>query len=130
MCILLLGENCINLNYVESVHGAFQVYYIFLLFCMFILLIFESLMLKLQQKVLIHLLKKIIVYKVELCVTFSVFSKSSVNVLSYFHNLKIKKEEKNKRIALGIIPFLSIFHNLLRFYPLPWYLILAFDTKL
>ena len=57
MCILLLGENCINLNYVESVRGTFQVYYIFLLFCMFILLIFESLMLKLQLKTLIYFKK-------------------------------------------------------------------------
>jgi len=28
ICILLLCENCINLNYVELVHSAFQVYYI------------------------------------------------------------------------------------------------------
>ena len=48
--ILLLCENCINLNYVELVHSAFQVYYILLLFCLFILLIFESLILKLQLK--------------------------------------------------------------------------------
>ena len=46
ICILLLCENCINLNYVESVHSAFQVYYILLLFCLFILLVFESLILK------------------------------------------------------------------------------------
>ena len=45
-----------NLNYAELVHGAFQVYYIFLLFCIFILLIFESLILKLQLKILIYLL--------------------------------------------------------------------------
>ena len=31
-CILLLCENCINLNYVELVHSAFQVYCILLLF--------------------------------------------------------------------------------------------------
>ena len=30
ICILLLCENCINLNYVELVHSAFQVYYILL----------------------------------------------------------------------------------------------------
>ena len=30
-----LCENCINLNYVELVHSAFQVYYILLLFCLF-----------------------------------------------------------------------------------------------
>ena len=46
----LLCENCMNLNSVELVHGAFQVYYILLLFCIFILLIFESLMLKFQLK--------------------------------------------------------------------------------
>ena len=27
ICILLLHENCTNLNYVELVHSAFQVYY-------------------------------------------------------------------------------------------------------
>ena len=58
ICILLLCENCISLNYVELVHGAFQVYCIFLLFCIFILLIFESLILKLQLKILINLLEK------------------------------------------------------------------------
>ena len=46
-----------NLNDVELVHGAFQVYYILLLFCLFILLTFESLILKLQLKILIYLLK-------------------------------------------------------------------------
>ena len=56
--ILLLCENCINLNCVELAHGAFQVYYTLLLFCLFILLIFESLILKLQLKVLIYPLKK------------------------------------------------------------------------
>ena len=45
---ILLCEHCINLNYVEFVHSAFQVYYILLLFCLFILLIFESLILKLK----------------------------------------------------------------------------------
>ena len=52
-----LCENCINLNSVELVHGAFQVYYIPLLFCIFILLIFESLILKFQLKILIYLFK-------------------------------------------------------------------------
>ena len=61
ICILLLFENYINLNYVESFHSAFPVYYIFLLFCLFILLIFESLILKLQLKVLIYVIKKSIV---------------------------------------------------------------------
>ena len=28
ICILLLHESCINLNYVELVHSVFQVYYI------------------------------------------------------------------------------------------------------
>ncbi|RAX29056.1 UNVERIFIED_CONTAM: hypothetical protein DQE83_28825, partial [Escherichia coli] len=41
ICILLLCENCISLNYVELVHSAFQVYYILLLLYMIILLIFE-----------------------------------------------------------------------------------------
>ena len=40
ICILLLCENCINLNYVELLHSAFQVYYILLLFCLLIILIF------------------------------------------------------------------------------------------
>ena len=57
ICIPLLCENYINLNYVELIHSAFQVYYILLLFCLFILLIFESLILKLQLKILIYLLK-------------------------------------------------------------------------
>ena len=30
ICILLLCENCIHLNYVELVHSTFQVYYILL----------------------------------------------------------------------------------------------------
>ena len=38
------------------VHSAFQVYYILLLFCLFILLIFESLTLKLQVKSLDYLI--------------------------------------------------------------------------
>ena len=50
ICILLLCENCINLNYVELVQRDFQVYCIILHFCLFILLIFESSILKLQQK--------------------------------------------------------------------------------
>ena len=33
--ILLLCENCINLNYVELVHSAFEVYYILILFYLF-----------------------------------------------------------------------------------------------
>ena len=41
ICILLVCENCINLNYVELVDSAYQVYYILLLLSIFILLIFE-----------------------------------------------------------------------------------------
>ena len=58
MYILLLCENCVNLNYVELVHNTFQDYYMLLLFCLFILLVFESLILKLQLKILVYLLKK------------------------------------------------------------------------
>ena len=58
ICILMLCENCINLNHVELVRSAFQVYCILLLFCIFPLLIFESLILNLQLKILIYLLKK------------------------------------------------------------------------
>ena len=39
--IFFLCENCINLNYVKLVRNAFQVYYILLLPCTFILLISE-----------------------------------------------------------------------------------------
>ena len=58
ICILLLCENCMNLNYIELVDSAFQVYYSLLLFCLFILSIFESLILKSQLKILIYLLKR------------------------------------------------------------------------
>ena len=67
ICILLLCENCINLNYVELVHSAFQVYYILLLFCLFILLIFESLILKFQLKLTLYLLKMIVIYNGTIC---------------------------------------------------------------
>ena len=50
ICVLQLYKNCINLNYAELVHSAFQVCYI-LLPCIFILLIFEALILKRQLKV-------------------------------------------------------------------------------
>ena len=56
ICMLLLCENCINLNYVELVQGDFQFYHILLLFCIFILLIKKSLILKLQLEILIYLL--------------------------------------------------------------------------
>lgn len=39
ICILLLCECCVNLNDVEMVHGAFQVYSILLLSCLSRLLI-------------------------------------------------------------------------------------------
>ena len=58
ICILLLCENCINLNYIELVHSAFQIYYIVLLFCLFTVLIFKSLLLKLQLNIFIYLLLK------------------------------------------------------------------------
>ena len=58
ICIPLLCEYSINLNYAELVRGAFQVSYSLLLFCLFILLIFESLILK-QLKILIYLLLKL-----------------------------------------------------------------------
>ena len=56
--ILPLCENCIDPNYVLVVCSTFQVYYIFLIFCLFILLIFESLILKLQLNILTYLMKK------------------------------------------------------------------------
>ena len=68
ICMLLLCEHSINLNCVELVHSAFQVYYIHLLFCLFTLLIFESLIVKLRLKVLIYLLKKrIVIYSGTIC---------------------------------------------------------------
>ena len=39
-----------NLTYVELGHRGFQVYYLLLCFCLFMLLAFESLILKLQLK--------------------------------------------------------------------------------
>ena len=88
----MLCENCINLNYAELVHSAFQVYSI-LLFCLFILLIFESLTLKLQLKNLLYLLKKIVTYHGNIC-NFVLYLLSLLKMLSYFHNIKNKKEEK------------------------------------
>ena len=52
VCILLC-ENGVNLSYVKLSHNAFQVYYILLLLCTFILLISESLILKFQLRILI-----------------------------------------------------------------------------
>ena len=68
ICILLLCEDCINLHYAELVHGAFQFFYILLLFCIFILLIFESLILKLQLNILTYLFKKrAVIYSGAIC---------------------------------------------------------------
>ena len=64
--IFLLCENCINRNCVELVHSAFQVYYVLLLLCIFILLGFESLILKLQLKILAIFLK-IVIYSETIC---------------------------------------------------------------
>ena len=47
-----------NLNHVELVHSAFQIYYILLLLYVFILLTFESLILKLQLKIFVNQLQK------------------------------------------------------------------------
>ena len=77
ICLLLLYENCINLNYIELVHNAFQVYHTLLLFCLFILLIFESLILKLQLKILISLPKNIIV----------IYSETICNFVLYFPSI-------------------------------------------
>ena len=54
ICILLVCENCINLNYIELVHSAFRAYCILLLLCLFTLLIFERVILKLQLRILIY----------------------------------------------------------------------------
>ena len=99
ICILLLCEKCINLNYVELVHTAFQVYYIFLLLCIFILLIFESLILKLQLKILIYLIKNDSNIQWNYMQFCSVFYKSPVHVVSYLHRLKNKKEKKMHQIS-------------------------------
>ena len=50
ICILLLCECCINVNYVEMVHSAFQVYSILLLSYLSLLLIFDTFVLKLPTK--------------------------------------------------------------------------------
>ena len=52
ICMLLLYEHSINLDYVELVHSALLVSCILLLLCIFILLICESWILKLQLKIL------------------------------------------------------------------------------
>ena len=66
ICILLVCEGSISLNYVDLVDSAFQAYCILLLFCLFILLIFESVILKLQLKILIYL-KIIVIYSGTIC---------------------------------------------------------------
>ena len=65
--ILLLCENCINLNYIELCFSG-QLYPSTSLL-IFLLSTFESLILKLKLKCLIYLLKKIMQYTVELYVT-------------------------------------------------------------
>ena len=53
--------SCINFNYVELVHSAFQVSYMLLLLCTFILLISESLLLTFQLNILIYLPKTTVI---------------------------------------------------------------------
>ena len=89
ICTLLLCGNCVNLNYVELVHSAFQVSYILLIFCLFILLIFESLILKAQLKILIYLLLKItIMYSGTICNLVLYFPSL---LLMCYHTFIIKK---------------------------------------
>ena len=98
----------------ELVHSAFQIYYILLHLCIFILLIFESLILKLQLKILIYLLKKInVIYSGSICNLVLYFPlKSPLNVLSYFHNLKkfflTSKKYKKKRSPGGAVEKLIV----------------------
>ena len=57
ICILLLCENCIKLNYVELVHRAFQVYYnLSLLYIHSIN--FQEFDIEIPTKILIYLLLK------------------------------------------------------------------------
>ena len=72
--VLLLCENCVNLNYVKLVHSAFQAKCILMLLCILILLIFNSLILKLQLKIFIYL-KIIVIYSGSIC-NFVVYSPS------------------------------------------------------
>ena len=59
ICILLLCDNCINLNYVELVHSTLQVYYIALLTSLNINSTnFWDFDLETPTKILIYLLKK------------------------------------------------------------------------
>ena len=67
ICILLLYEIFMNINYVELTCNAFQIYYILLFFCLFILLIFESLILKLQLEIFIFFKKIIAIYSETVC---------------------------------------------------------------
>ena len=100
ICILLLYENWINLNYVELVHSALGVFYILLLFCLFVLLIFESLKLKPQLKILIYLLKKIIATTSATICNFVLYFPSLLQ-MSYhtFIIQKIKKKKKKTQLA-------------------------------
>jgi len=87
---------CINFNYVELVHGAFQVYYILLLSYIFILLIFESLILKLQLKILIYLLKKIIaIYSGTVCSSVLYFPRLLEMCYDTFIILKKEQQRRN-----------------------------------
>ena len=100
ICVLLLCENCINLNYVELVHSAFQVYYILLLFCLFILLIFESLILKLQLKILIYLQNKVTYSST---IYYNYFQKQINRYFSWHFNTKLPQfirmnRQKSRRI--------------------------------
>ena len=96
ICILLLCENCINLNYLELVHCAFQVYYILLRLYIFILLIFESLILKLQLKILIYLLKKIIaIYSGTVCSSVLYFPRLLEMCYDTFIILKKEQQRRN-----------------------------------
>ena len=77
-------ENFITLNYVHLVHGAFQVYYTLLLFCIFIPLIFN---IEIPTKNLnLSTLKIIVIYSGTIHNFTSVFSKSPIHILSYFYN--------------------------------------------
>ena len=84
ICILILCESCINLNYVELLHGAFHIYYILQLLCLFILSIFESFILKLQLKIFSYL-KIIVIYSAIISnfVLFQVFCQYTI-IISLF----------------------------------------------
>ena len=64
--ILLLCENCVNLNYAELVCSAFQVYYASTLMLIHFIN-FWSFILKLQLKILIFLFKNYNIYSETIC---------------------------------------------------------------